>query len=183
MVLHSTCCLLVSSIRALQQGFFLIAGLLAFLETKVLGRAERHVPACAGMGIHMGANRTRLYGLNLSRCLGDKFLKDQDLGLSAAPHVSPVVTLEPAAAGIVVLASDGLWDVADGAAAIKARHPMPSPAPLHSILCSSGQHDDVSKCSAACLWFLRGCATVADSRARLTTSCTPMKNGFLSVAL
>lgn len=78
-----------------------------------------------GMGIRMGPKRTRLYGLNLSRCLGDKFLKDQDLGLSAVPHVSDVVCLEPAASGVVVLASDGLWDVADGDAALKAR-PLPS---------------------------------------------------------
>ena len=75
----------------------------------------------SGMGIRMGAKRTRLYGLNLSRCLGDKFLKDQDLGLSAVPHVSDVVCLEPGAAAVVILASDGLWDVADGAAALKAR--------------------------------------------------------------
>ncbi|BDA43319.1 probable protein kinase and PP2C-like domain-containing protein at C-terminar half [Coccomyxa sp. Obi] len=73
----------------------------------------------AGMGIRMGPKRTRLYGLNLSRCLGDKFLKDQDLGLSAVPHVSDVVCLEPAASGVVVLASDGLWDVADGDVALK----------------------------------------------------------------
>ncbi|KAK9915385.1 hypothetical protein WJX75_008481 [Coccomyxa subellipsoidea] len=73
----------------------------------------------AGMGIRMGAKRTRLYGLNLSRCLGDKFLKDQDLGLSAVPHVSEVVCLEPGASAVVVLASDGLWDVADGEVALK----------------------------------------------------------------
>ncbi len=78
----------------------------------------------------MGANRTRLYGLNLSRCLGDKFLKDQDLGLSAVPHVSEVVCLEPGAAAVVVLASDGLWDVADGADALKA-------CPSHALLMTS----------------------------------------------
>lgn len=67
----------------------------------------------ADMGIHLGQDRTRLYGLNLSRCLGDKFLKDEDLGLSAHPHVSPVVKVRPDQAGLVVMASDGLWDVAE----------------------------------------------------------------------
>lgn len=67
----------------------------------------------ADMGIHLGQDRTRLYGLNLSRCLGDKFLKDEDLGLSAHPHISKVVKVGPAQSGIVLMASDGLWDVTD----------------------------------------------------------------------
>ncbi len=78
------------------------------------------VPA-AGMGIKLGTRSTRLYGLNLSRCLGDKFLKDGDLGLSAAPHVSPVVRVPPRASGLVVLASDGLWDVAEATRALAVR--------------------------------------------------------------
>ena len=67
----------------------------------------------ADMGIHLGQDRTRLYGLNLSRCLGDKFLKDEDLGLSAQPHISHVIKISPDQSGIVVMASDGLWDVTD----------------------------------------------------------------------
>ena len=67
----------------------------------------------ADMGIHLGQDRTRLYGLNLSRCLGDKFLKDEDLGLSAHPHISKVVKVSPDQSGVVVMASDGLWDVTD----------------------------------------------------------------------
>lgn len=35
------------------------------------------------MGIQL-EGRTRLYGLNLSRCLGDKFLKVTTLGLTCA---------------------------------------------------------------------------------------------------
>lgn len=35
-------------------------------------------------------SQTRVYGLNISRALGDKFLKDNNLGLSANPHVSQV---------------------------------------------------------------------------------------------
>jgi protein phosphatase len=68
----------------------------------------------AAMGIEMAEGRTRLYGLNLSRCLGDKFLKEEDLGLSAQPYTSPVVRFGKADSGMVVVATDGLWDVTNG---------------------------------------------------------------------
>lgn len=55
--------------------------------------------------------RTRLYGLNISRMLGDRFLKDEDLGFLADPHVSDVVTVAAGEEAYVVIASDGLWDV------------------------------------------------------------------------
>ncbi|KAJ9514005.1 hypothetical protein QJQ45_021108 [Haematococcus lacustris] len=56
--------------------------------------------------------RTRLYGLNISRMLGDRFLKDEDLGFLAEPFVSSVEVV-PAGSppAFLVLASDGLWDV------------------------------------------------------------------------
>ena len=42
------------------------------------------------------------------------------MGLSAEPHVSRVVRVEPGQPGaLVIIASDGLWDVADGKAAIE----------------------------------------------------------------
>jgi serine/threonine protein phosphatase PrpC len=53
----------------------------------------------------------RLYGLNLARALGDRFLKDEDLGLSAEPHVSDAITLGGDQEALIVIASDGLWDV------------------------------------------------------------------------
>ena len=55
--------------------------------------------------------KKRLYGLNISRLLGDKFLKDEDLGFIAEPHVSQVELLAPEHTGFIVVASDGLWDV------------------------------------------------------------------------
>ena len=80
------------------------------------------------MGIRMKTNHTRLYGLNLSRCLGDKFLKNEDLGLSAEPYVSPVLRFNLSQCGVVVLASDGLWDVMEPAAAMQvALSPIGSP--------------------------------------------------------
>ncbi len=64
-----------------------------------------------GMGIQLSNGRTRLYGLNLSRCLGDKFLKDEDLGLCAEPFSSTVKHFDANQGGVVVIATDGLWDV------------------------------------------------------------------------
>ena len=60
---------------------------------------------------HNPQKTTRLYGLNIARSLGDRFLKDEDLGLSAEPHVSDVVTVDADREALIVIASDGLWDV------------------------------------------------------------------------
>lgn len=67
------------------------------------------------IGIHLASNSRRLYGLNLSRCLGDRFLKDEDLGLSAEPHISTILKLDNSVGGIILIASDGVWDVVDPA--------------------------------------------------------------------
>lgn len=74
---------------------------------------------CADIGIRMKTNHNRLYGLNLSRCLGDKFLKNEDLGLSAEPFVSPTLRFEPGQRGVALIASDGLWDVMEPPAAMQ----------------------------------------------------------------
>eukprot|EP00798_Chlamydomonas_sp_ICE-L_P003755 gene3753-13814_t len=55
--------------------------------------------------------KSRLYGLNISRMLGDKFLKDEDLGFLAEPYISAPARVPPGEACFIVLASDGLWDV------------------------------------------------------------------------
>lgn len=74
---------------------------------------EKERKRLTDMGIQLTDNSRRLYGLNLSRCLGDRFLKDGDLGLSAEPHLSEVVKIPPNRGAIILIASDGLWDVAD----------------------------------------------------------------------
>lgn len=78
------------------------------------------------MGVQVSKDG-RLYGLNLSRGFGDSCLKvrrlcrfllvhtpmqEQDLGMSAEPHVSPVVAVPPGGTLLLLVASDGLWDVA-----------------------------------------------------------------------
>ena len=77
----------------------------------------------ADLGIELGKNRTRLYGLNLSRCLGDKFIKGADLGFTAVPSVSEVAKLAPHESGMLVVASDGLWDVAEPGRVMEVRRP------------------------------------------------------------
>lgn len=74
---------------------------------------ERERRRLSEMGIELSKESRRLYGLNLSRGLGDVFLKDEDLGLSAEPYVGPVVSCTPSQGGLLLIASDGLWDVAD----------------------------------------------------------------------
>ncbi|RDX64598.1 Protein phosphatase 2C 70, partial [Mucuna pruriens] len=54
---------------------------------------------------------TRLYGINLARMLGDKFLKQQDSRFSSEPYISQVVHIDQASQAFAILASDGLWDV------------------------------------------------------------------------
>lgn len=54
-------------------------GVLALTEDHRLTN-PRERARLAALGIQLGDNARRLYGLNLSRGLGDKFLKDEDLG-------------------------------------------------------------------------------------------------------
>lgn len=62
-------------------------------------------------GIPLGKDTRRLYGLNLARALGDRFLKDEDLGLSADPSTSGRCKIPKDKNYIIIIASDGLWDV------------------------------------------------------------------------
>jgi serine/threonine protein phosphatase PrpC len=43
--------------------------------------------------------------------LGDRFLKEADVGFTAEPYVSEGVALNPEDEVLVIMASDGLWDV------------------------------------------------------------------------
>lgn len=63
-------------------------------------------------GAELPPEATRLYGLALSRALGDKFLKDQNVGLIAHPFVTEVIHIEPESREkVLTIASDGIWDV------------------------------------------------------------------------
>lgn len=80
-------------------------------DHRLTNPAERDRLARNGIPLH--SDSKRLYGLNLARALGDKFLKDEDLGLSAEPAVSEVAAIPLHQGALLVIASDGLWDVLD----------------------------------------------------------------------
>ena len=44
----------------------------------------------------------------------------EDLGLSAVPHVSPVESFDPSRQMLVLVASDGVWDVASAERVVQA---------------------------------------------------------------
>ncbi|GJP42227.1 hypothetical protein CLOM_g1818 [Closterium sp. NIES-68] len=70
----------------------------------------------ASIGKPMREGDTRLCGMNIARVFGDKFLKQQDVGLSSDPFIHaplqlPVPEGEASKPVVGVIASDGLWDV------------------------------------------------------------------------
>ncbi|KAG0565124.1 hypothetical protein KC19_8G166700 [Ceratodon purpureus] len=62
-------------------------------------------------GKQLKDGENRLGGMNIARALGDKFLKEEESAFSSEPHVSSVFRLSEDGLGLVVIASDGLWDV------------------------------------------------------------------------
>jgi protein phosphatase len=100
-------------------------------EHKVKSAPER--ARLEARGIQLRDGETRLYGLALSRALGDSFLKvDAASGLIAEPHVSGVACVHAGEGAFAVLASDGLWDALSPAAAVelvaRARQGTAAPA-------------------------------------------------------
>eukprot|EP01105_Mastigella_eilhardi_P015498 TRINITY_DN3551_c0_g1_i1.p1 TRINITY_DN3551_c0_g1~~TRINITY_DN3551_c0_g1_i1.p1 ORF type:complete len:702 (-),score=212.18 TRINITY_DN3551_c0_g1_i1:64-2169(-) len=83
-------------------------------EHKVTSAAE--VARLQHCGIQVNPGQTRINGVCVSRALGTHFLKRERLGVIAEPHVSPphMLTEEDT---LVVLCSDGIWDVIDGQSA------------------------------------------------------------------
>ncbi|XP_002970567.2 protein phosphatase 2C 70 isoform X1 [Selaginella moellendorffii] len=90
------------------------------------------------MGRKLKDGETRICGMNIARALGDKFLKEEESCFSAEPYVSKVLKITKDSKGIVVMGSDGLWDVLspiraiqlaiearDGRSTIDGRMPLP----------------------------------------------------------
>lgn len=81
-------------------------------------------------------NGTRLMGLNLSRSIGDRALKEVNSGFLAVPYVSRVHTVQAGEALILLLASDGLWDVTTPTMVVQIAHGVLSEHPGDlSLLC------------------------------------------------
>ncbi|XVF28907.1 hypothetical protein REPUB_Repub15cG0073100 [Reevesia pubescens] len=64
-----------------------------------------------GIGEPLKDGETRLCGLNLTRMLGDKFVKQQDSRFSSEAYISQVVHINHTSGTFALLASDGFWDV------------------------------------------------------------------------
>jgi serine/threonine protein phosphatase PrpC len=65
---------------------------------------------------------TRLMGLNLSRSIGDRTLKELNAGFSAVPFVSRVHTVQAGESLLLLVASDGLWDVTTTTMVVQIAH-------------------------------------------------------------
>ena len=80
--------------------------------------AERARFAAAGASVEPGATEAR--GLRVSRSVGDAFLKRELPGLVATPYVSAPMALRGDGNDVAVLATRGLWRVADAREATAA---------------------------------------------------------------
>jgi len=69
-------------------------------------------------GIKLVKGQSRISGLAVSRALGDHFLKQQNTGIVGEPFVSPSIRLD-STDEILIVASDGLWDVMTGEEAME----------------------------------------------------------------
>lgn len=92
-------------------------------DHRISAPAERH--RLRSIGIELTEGSDRLYGLNVARCLGDHYLKE--FGFSATPSVSHVHKLPPDQSALLILASDGLWDVAAPSKVMEVRRFSPHP--------------------------------------------------------
>ncbi|KAK3239257.1 hypothetical protein CYMTET_50791 [Cymbomonas tetramitiformis] len=89
-------------------------------------------------GVLLRPGENRLYGLNVSRALGDKYLKGEEVGLTAVPSVSTPLQSVTKCGTFVVLASDGLWDFLPQRQVIS--EPLFVSCSLVALPCSAGPH-------------------------------------------
>mmetsp|Transcript_36229 Transcript_36229/g.79066 ORF Transcript_36229/g.79066 Transcript_36229/m.79066 type:complete len:257 (-) Transcript_36229:126-896(-) len=76
---------------------------------RLTNKKERERLLEAGVPLRPGENR--LYGMAISRALGDHFMKGEGVPLLAEPSIAPTFFTRAGEASLVILASDGLWDV------------------------------------------------------------------------
>jgi len=111
---------------------------------------------------------SRVYGLNLSRVLGDKTLKAHCPAIIADPSVSEVFRVSEEG-GVVVLATDGVWDMISSRRAlavcsVSARVERMAHHIVRSAL-SAGTHDDAT-------------AVVVRLSPRLPTAAVPLTSSI-----
>jgi serine/threonine protein phosphatase PrpC len=86
--------------------------------------AERARFVAAGASVAEGTNET-VRGLRVSRSVGDAFLKRELPGLVATPYVSAPIFMRGDGNDVAVLATRGLWRVADAREAAEAATSSP----------------------------------------------------------
>jgi len=97
-------------------------------------------------GILLNPTQTRIEGgLVVSRALGDHYTKDKKSGMIAVPYICEPVALTKEN-NILVLASDGLWDVMSGEKAInilkKQEHSITAKEGAKALMQSALRHKE-----------------------------------------
>jgi len=100
-------------------------------DHKVTDQGERE--RLLQMGNELSPTATRINGLAVSRALGDHFIKENNLGLIAEPYVSAPIELAEEDS-LLIVASDGLWDVVKGDEAMQIVEGMDSAEDIASCL-------------------------------------------------
>lgn len=106
-------------------------------DHKVTSEEERK--RITSMGIHLNPGQNRLNGLAVSRALGDHFAKKIGCGLIGKPYVSQSYQLTPEDQ-LLIVASDGLWDVMSGQRAIDLALTVSSAQEMADLLMSTALH-------------------------------------------
>ncbi|KYQ90440.1 protein phosphatase 2C [Tieghemostelium lacteum] len=97
-------------------------------------------------GIPVTENQSRINGIAVSRSLGNHFVKDQNIGMIADPHVSQSMKIQPDDQ-FLILASDGLWDTISGQDACdlaQSKYPNGS-TEMASLLLAAGVNSPLCK--------------------------------------
>lgn len=80
-------------------------------DHRIAGNPAEAARLTAKNSLLPGGVSNRLYGLNIARMLGDRFLKEADVGFTAEPFISEGIGLGAEDEVLLIVASDGLWDV------------------------------------------------------------------------
>eukprot|EP00005_Dracoamoeba_jomungandri_P002833 CAMPEP_0174252486 /NCGR_PEP_ID=MMETSP0439-20130205/1935_1 /TAXON_ID=0 /ORGANISM="Stereomyxa ramosa, Strain Chinc5" /LENGTH=872 /DNA_ID=CAMNT_0015333029 /DNA_START=89 /DNA_END=2707 /DNA_ORIENTATION=+ len=91
-------------------------------------------------GIEISDGATRISGLAVSRALGDHFVKTTKLGMSSDPYISELIELDDDDT-ILIVASDGLWDVMSGQEAIDLAKQFGDAQTMASVLITTALKD------------------------------------------
>eukprot|EP01118_Nematostelium_gracile_P000374 TRINITY_DN10399_c0_g1_i1.p1 TRINITY_DN10399_c0_g1~~TRINITY_DN10399_c0_g1_i1.p1 ORF type:complete len:217 (-),score=53.30 TRINITY_DN10399_c0_g1_i1:29-625(-) len=84
-------------------------------------------------GIEILEDQNRVNGLSVSRAMGDHFLKTEKVGVISRPYISDCIEVTEEDS-LIVLASDGLWDVMSGERSIQIAQHFEKSEPMANAL-------------------------------------------------